>query len=307
MTTPTPTAAAVDVWRDQRRWSHAASALRSGIQLWRTTALVLAIAGAVLATMATQVGLRTALGQVLSIAAAVALAVAPGIRAAKLSTRTIEAWTRARSVSERLKEEIYVYLTATPPYDDSTRDVKLGQNACAIIEDAADIEGHTIDRPDDDKPLPAVHDVESYLLNRVEPQYDGYYRRSAAMNKRRLDRFRRVEFGLALLAATLGAVAAATRVDAVGAWVAVVTTVAAAITAHIAMSRYEHLMLTHQATARQLRTRVAQWRDDKDHDPESAARLVRDCEDVISRENESWMAAWTRDAGEAPVPGPAAP
>jgi hypothetical protein len=57
------------------------------------------------------------------------------------------------------------------------------------------------------------------------------------------------------------------------------------------------------STARQLRARVAQWRDSADHSPEAAARLVRDCEDIISRENEGWMAAWSRDGGTAePVP-----
>lgn len=302
MTPQTPTAAAADAWRDQRRWSNAANALKSGIEFWRTTALALAIAGALLATLATLVGLKTGLGQVLSLAAAVALAVVPGIRAGKLGTKTIEAWTRARSVSEGLKEEIYVYLTGTPPYDDADRDVKLGEKTFAIVKDAEDIDGHTIGQPDDDKPLPAVDNVESYLTNRVQPQYDGFYRRSAANNKRRLDQFRRVEFGLAVLGAALGAMAAATKVNAVGALVAVVTTVAAAITAHIAASRYEHLMITYQVTARRLRARVVQWRDSADHSPKAAARLVRDCEDVISRENESWMAAWTRDAVENAAP-----
>jgi hypothetical protein len=302
LTSRTPTAAGADAWGAQRRWSNAASALKSGIEFWRTTALALAIAGAVLATLATQVGLKSGLGEALSIAAAVALAVVPGIRAGKLGTQTIEAWTRARSVSEGLKEEIYLYLTGTPPYDGDDRDVKLGEKTSTILKDAEDIDEHTIGRPDDDKPLPVVDNVESYLTNRVQPQYDGYYPRSAAQNKQRLDQFRRVEFGLAVLGAVLGAVAAATKISAVGAWVAVVTTVAAAITAHIAASRYEHLMITYRATARQLRARVAQWRESADHSPLAAARLVRDCEDVISRENESWMAAWTRDAGEKAAP-----
>jgi hypothetical protein len=46
--------------------------------------------------------------------------------------------------------------------------------------------------------------------------------------------------------------------------VAVVTTVGAAITAHIAAARHEHLVLTYLSTARQLRARVAQWRDGTD-------------------------------------------
>ena len=81
------------------------------------------------------------------------------------------------------------------------------------------------------------------------------------------------------------------------AWVAVVTTVGAAITAHIAAGRHENLIIAYLTTARQLRFLVREWRSGGDRGPQAAARLVRECEDVISRENESWMAVWSRDDG----------
>lgn len=302
----TPTAAVAEAWEDQRRWSNAANRLKKDIVTWRSVALALAIAGAVLATLATQVGLKTGLGQALSVSAAVVLAAVPAIRTARLGRNRIETWTRARSVSEGLKEEVYLYLTGTPPYDVAGRDVNLRAKTYAITDDAKDLAGNTIGCPTDDKPLPAVEGVESYLTDRAQPQVE-YYSRSAAQQQRRLAPFRTVEFGLALLGALLGAVAAATKVDAVAVWVAVVTTVGAAVTAHIAAARYEHLVITYMSTARQLKARVAQWRDGADHSPEAAARLVRDCEEVISRENESWMAAWSRDEGDGAAPAPAAP
>jgi uncharacterized protein (DUF2235 family) len=48
------------------------------------------------------------------------------------------------------------------------------------------------------------------------------------------------------------------------------------------------------ATARQLESITEEWRVGDDKSAEAAAKLVRGCEDVISRENESWMAAWNK-------------
>ena len=307
MTTGTSTSAVFEAWRDHRQWSHAANRLKKRIVRWRSTALALAIAGAVLATLATQVGLDNGVGQGLSVAAAVALAVVPIIRTVRLGRDRVEEWTRARSVSEGLKEEVYIYLTGAPPYDGIGRDAQFRKRTFSITEDAKDLVGHTIGCPTNDKPLPTIDGAESYLTDRVQPQIDQYYSPSAAKQQRRLTLFRAVEFGLALLGALLGAVAAATKLDAVGAWVAVVTTVGAAITAHIAAARYEHLLITYMSTARQLRARVSQWRDSPDQGPQAAAQLVRDCEDIISRENESWMAAWSRDQGGGTEPAPATP
>ena len=87
---------------------------------------------------------------------------------------------------------------------------------------------------------------------------------------------------------------------------AVLTTVGAAITAHIAAARYEHLVISYLSTARQLRSLLRGWEGRSHKTPEEAGRLVRECEDVISRENESWMAAWSRGEEQA-LPSPAAP
>jgi len=282
------------VWHDQQQWSRAANRLKRGIRLWRSIALAFAILGAILATAATQAGLKTGLGQSLSIASAALLAVAPAIQKTKLSQHAIESWTRARSASEGLKAEIYFYLTATPPYAAADRDVKLTKNANDIKEAVDDLAGYTLRLPGVDKDMPAVHDVDSYLDKRVQSQIDGYYRKKADENQRRLTLFRNIEFALGLGATLLSAIAAATHVGGYSAWVAVVTTIAAAITSHIAAERYEHLVVSYMATARQLETITEEWLVADDKNAKAAAKLVRGCEDVISRENESWMAAWNK-------------
>jgi hypothetical protein len=295
-----PVAGAVaDVWRSQRQWSNAASRLKKSIIIWRSTALTLTVAGAVLATLATRVGLKTEPGRDLSIVAAVTLVVVPIIRQARLGKNNIETWTRARSAAEGLKAETYLYLTRTSPYDGPDRDGQLTKETDYILRDVDDLAGYALSLPDADKPLPTVSDIGSYLTLRVKPQIDGYYRTGAFTQQRRLMLFRSVEFGLSLLAAALGVVAAVTHASGIGSWVAVATTVGAAITAHMAAARYEHLVISYLATARQLRTLVRNWRDGGDHSRGATGKFVRDCEDVISRENESWMAAWSRDEGRA--------
>ena len=237
--------ALADVWRDHRQWSHAAGRLKRRIILWRSIALGFAILGAVLATLATQVGPTSALGRALSLTAAVALAVVPAIRGARLGKDRIEAWTRARSVSEALKAETYLYLTQTPPHDKEDREGELLKKADRLLGQVGDLAGETVGMPDADKPLPDVYDIDSYLRIRVQPQISTYYQPQAAKQQQRLSLFRGIEFALSVLAALLGAVAAATHLDDVGVWVAVVTTVGAAITAHIAAARYEHLVISY--------------------------------------------------------------
>jgi hypothetical protein len=295
-----------DVWRDHRQWSHATGRLKRRIIFWRSLALGFAILGAVLATLATQVGLRSELGRALSVTSAVALAVVPVIRLARLGKDRIEAWTRARSASESLKAETYLYLTRTPPYDTEDRDGELLKQTDRLLGQVGDLAGETVGMPDADKPLPDVHDIDSYLRIRVRPQINKYYQPQAANQQRRLSLFRGIEFTLSVLAALLGAVAAAARLEDVGVWVAVLTTVGAAITAHIAAARYEHLVISYLSTARQLRSLLRGWEGRSDKTPAAAGKLVRDCEDVISRENESWMAAWSRGEEQA-LPSPASP
>ena len=63
---------------------------------------------------------------------------------------------------------------------------------------------------------------------------------------------------------------------------------------HLATYRYEHLVVYYLATARQLESITEVWLVGDDKSAEAAAKLVRGCEGVISRENESWMAAWNK-------------
>jgi predicted pyridoxine 5'-phosphate oxidase superfamily flavin-nucleotide-binding protein len=78
--------------------------------------------------------------------------------------------------------------------------------------------------------------------------------------------------------------------------VAVATTAVSAVAAHQAWERYSALAVIYQATADRLAELKAAFLDDAERGtPERAARFIDDCERAISSQNESWLAAWSRD------------
>ncbi|WP_165944463.1 DUF4231 domain-containing protein [Micromonospora sp. KC213] len=293
----TDRSAVAAVWREHRRWSFAAGSAKRSITFWRTAALAAAVCGAVLTTAAVQVGLGGVPGRALATAGAVALALVPVVRVARLGPERIEAWTRVRAASEALKAQVYLFLTGAQPYDGPDRASRLRARATAVADDVTDLAGMTLDAPDLAAPVPPVGDVDGYLAHRLRPQIDGYYRAGAARQQRRLARFRSAEFAIAAAGAVLGALAATTGAAGVGVWVSAVTVVGASVTAHISAARHEHLVVSYLATARRLAALLEEWEATADRSPAAVAAFVCACEEAISRENESWLAEWTHDRG----------
>ena len=272
-------------WQKQSVWSQVAGTLKARLQTMRLWALGLATVGALLSTTAAVVGLSSGPGKVLAFlgAAVIALVALPQILTKKDS---IEKWTRARSVSEAIKTEVYLTLAGFGPAD-------LQGEVDKILADADDLAEHTIGVTAEPRDLPDVHDVESYFGKRVDQQITGYYEPSAARLKGKAARFRQVEFVLIGIGAVIAAAAGTWEIDGLAAYVPVVTTVGAAIAAHAAAARYSYLVVEYTRTAEQLRRirdkigEIASYTDEQ--------RVVQ-AEKVISIQNEGWMAKLT-DAG----------
>ena len=144
-----------------------------------------------------------------------------------------------------------------------------------------------------ERPLPAVHDVDTYLDVRVRKlQLEDYYEPKAELLRRRIWQLKAVEVTLALVAAGLAAVASIS--PSVGAWAAVVTTAGGAVTAYVAAQRYEFLWIEYSRTASELR-RLLDRRTAADGSSLSGPQLVAACEEVISVQNQGWMAKWGKD------------
>ena len=76
--------------------------------------------------------------------------------------------------------------------------------------------------------------------------------------------------------------------------VAVAATISAAVTAYAAGSRYEYQLVEYLRTAAQL-DRLRSGLAAGGHDAAAGDAFVRDCEQVVSAQNEAWMAKWTGD------------
>jgi hypothetical protein len=225
----------------------------------------------------------------MAVAAALALAGALLLRGQQ-NVGQVRNWTRARSVSEAIKSEVYLFLTQVGPYTGDDRERQL-ESAVHRIEDAAnDLQRYTQGVQATDRPLPPVHDVDSYLEIRVrQSQLDGYYEPKAYFLQRRLRALKVAELTLGLIAAALAAMAAVS--PSVGAWTAVVTTAGLALAAYVTSERYEFLWIEYARTASELR-RLLDRRVAADGRPISGPELVAMCEQVISVQNETLMAEW---------------
>ena len=268
-------------------------------------ALLIVVAVAVCATAATALaGLAPVWGRVLAAAAAVGSAVLPLLRPAWSGTR-LKDWTRARSVSEALKADVYLWLAGAGPFTDDPAAAVLRERTDKLRRDAADLlpqrEGIEAERRD----LPAVHDLPSYFVVRVRGQFDGYYRSKAGFIAGRIRLFRRIEIGLGLLGAVLGGVAAVVGASFAG-WIAVLATVGTALSVHVAATRYEFQFIEFSRTADELR-QISTAAAVAGATEENLRKLAVRAERVISVENQGWMAKLSEDppAQKAPEAGKA--
>jgi hypothetical protein len=117
----------------------------------------------------------------------------------------------------------------------------------------------------------------------------GYYEPKAHRLRRRLRWIKGIEVTLALVAAALAAVAAVAPT--VAAWAAVATTAGGAVAAYVAAQRYEFLWIEYSRTASELR-RLLERRTAPGGRPLTDRELIDECEQVISVQNQAWMAKW---------------
>jgi hypothetical protein len=284
-------------WDQQRIGSITANRLKQRLDRARTAALVLALAAAVLAVAATQLaGPARGIGQAAGVAAAISAGFATLVQR-QVGTDPIRIWTRARSASERLKAEVYSYLAGGSPYTNATdRDTVLGNRTRSLVNDVADLQRHTLGISSDDKPLPAAAGIDDYIAKRVNDQIHSFYRPKAALYEQRVRRLRTLGTALGVVIVVLSAFAAANGFSALAAWVPVATTAGTSVVAHVAAARYDHLIIECLHTAQ----RLEHLRDTPRHTSSTNAQYIDDCEDVISVENQGWMARWnTEQHGDA--------
>ena len=281
------------VWDQQSIWSQTANHLKARIDRLRSTMLALTVAAAVLTTLAAQIAsLGSTIGRVLALGAGVSVGLVPLVRS-QLGAQAVSEWARTRSVSEELKAEAFRFLAEVTPFRGADRESLLAERVGRVRDEAADLLVHTTGVAPVVRQPPAVHDVDSYVAVRLEPQIAWYRGRSVSL-ARRLARARGCEVALGVLGVVLGAAASAFAVDEVSAWVAVVATVTAALSSHVAGSRWEYQLVEYLRTADELERMREDW-SIADRSEEASDRLVDRCEHVVSIQNDGWMAKWKAD------------
>jgi len=279
----------LDLWNEHVAWSQTADRLRDVRSRSRSIVMALTIAGAVLQTFAGtgHPQFRTAAG----IAGTIALSLAAGIAGFFLKPENTQRWLRARSVSEGMKSEFYAYRASADPYTGADALERLHQKIGAITALAKDLSSQRARTSAKPQPMPDKLDEQGYLAHRIDEQVETFYLRKAKLNADRAQLFRMIEIALALLAALMSAVSTyvANRA-ALGPWIAVVTTIGGSLAAYAAANRYEFQATAYYATAQELRDLKYSWLLTRDKPDANWSAFVRRCEDVISAENQAWMA-----------------
>ena len=290
----------------QAEWSATANALKATVDRARTVVFALSIAGAILAALASQMGggateAATSLADNprawVAIAAAISLAFATFFTQRLLGADHVTAWVRARAISEALKREAYKFATGAAPYnaDAAANEALLDQQRSTIEADGDDLDEKLVSAAAPGSAPRAMLTLEDYRTRRVVGQAKAFYRPKAERYKKMAERLHHIEFGLALLATAITAVASVTgksspifgiQLD-FAAFTAVLTTLGGAVLAHLEAGRYDFLAMTYRATARRLEDRL-------NRPPASVSDFVNDCESVIANENTSWIAKWTK-------------
>lgn len=290
-------AALAAAWHQQGVWSRAADTARRRIVRGRRLLATLTAVAAVAGTAAAQLdaGHRPT-GRILAILAATALGLVP-LAVRYTAREPVQIWTRLRGVAESVKAEVYRYLAGVAPYRGPDRDAVLLDRVGAVLDEAGDLVGRTVDVPAlAVRHLPTVSGVDSYLEYRVGRQAEWYYRPQA---RRMAVAARRIRMGTTVLTVAGATLSAAAGVLgdglALAAWVGVVTTVTTAVVGYGSAQQYEQHQIEYARTADQLsRLRVARWAGHGWTDDDA---LVGEAERLIALSNEAWMARTLEEDG----------
>jgi hypothetical protein len=282
----------------QSLWSSTANVLKRRVEIARWVTFAFSILGALLAAIASQ--LNDPPRMYFALAGAALLAVVSFVTSTFLGG-DITNWLRARTASEALKREAYKYATSVTPYDDPLkRDAALNMERDRIERDVEDLLTSAVSSA---KAGSAPRDKlsrDEYLAGRVRAQIDRYYLPRADANKKIAVSLRWAQFSLAMAATIITANVGVAGKEPFGikfdfaALTAVLTTIAGAVLAHSEATRCDFLVMTYRATAKRLSAEMANTGDVNALSAEQWSEFVNRCEAIISDENTSWAAKWTK-------------
>ena len=278
-------------WGEHRVWAATARQNKKEISAWRLWVLVLTILGALLGTMSSQIsGISAPASWIIGGVGGGLIALATYLGREILKPDQERLWVRARSLAEALRAETFLFRTGTAPYDAPGPASKLLMRVQELLDQVKDMPSAILSQNQRRERLPeGPLAVGQYIEERINDQVESFYRPRAQQYDELMKRWRIVTLFVGGSAAVLGALGKWT-----GAWVAVLTTIGTSVAVYIFANRYQYLIISYQATARQLEFLKHQWTvmGAPEQDPEKRGRFILDCEEAISNENNAWMAKW---------------
>lgn len=299
---PAQSSALEFIWGEYRVWAATARDQKAQLFSWRLRVLLLTAVGALLGTLSNQItGVGTAASSWLSPRTllgglgGISVALATFFSREILQPERERRWIRARSMAEALKAESYFFRTGVPPYDAADAAPKVIERTNALLKMVRDVQ--TVVLPAEQRRERLVQGpllVSQYIEERVDDQIDNFYRPRSIEYEAMMSRGRAASLVLGALAAILGTFSASGWT---AGWVAVITTTTASVAAYLYAGRFQYLIVSYQATARQLEVLKTQWivMGQPETDPAKRSWFVQDCEAAISIENNAWM---SRSLGE---------
>jgi hypothetical protein len=276
------------MWGKHEAWSRTADHYKDRALTYRLSVLGTLAGSALLTVVAAQFNSRwlpiTSIGVALLTAALVVAGI--WLRAVREPAER-ERWTTARMIAEQVKAEVCKYLAGAAPY----RDPK----AVALLREKIDL----VERGDQMHEMaastPLIYDLRSYVDGRVRDQVS-YHRATAKRLQRNLQRMRMAEYVFQGMAAALAAVGAVQGYQ-LAVWAGLLTTIAGAVTAHIAQTGYDRLVVRYRRTVHDLEELVRTLPERPD--PAAQDTFVTSCEQVIARQNDDWLSQLTTPAKQS--------
>ena len=170
----------------QAGWSVTANKLKAGLDRARWAVFIFSVLGALLATLASQLGppVGATLGAAadprtwLAIAGAHSLATATFFTQRLLGQEHITGWVRARAISEALKREAYKFAAGATPYDQANAENLLNAERQKIEDDGDDLIGTLVTNPGAGSVPRATLTPLQYIERRVDGQIEFYKKRA---------------------------------------------------------------------------------------------------------------------------------
>jgi len=288
-------AALENIWEKYREVAATARKKKAQLIKWRYRILILGIVGAILGVLCQEAirlginsGVYSSVPMILGGLSAISIGLATFFGKELVNPEQERKWIRCRSTSEALKANAYLFVTNTPPYDQSNRDESLLFKTDELIEKISDIKLDTITKEEKYRGiLPNIMSIEQYIKDRIDDQIDFYFPTSDKYEKK-LAYYKRAGLLLGIIAVILGALGSTGWT---AGWLAVISTIISSIAAYSFANKYQYLIISYQATGNRLKSLKAHWLISKDTgNRENQTKLIQDCEEGISIENSSWMA-----------------